>query len=240
MNNRTSITSAFHARAHVDLRPARARCKSVLLVDDDPPVLRMVHEMLVMDDYKVITATDGHDALNVWEQKQSEIGILITDVLMPGMTGISLAERLIMQQSSLKALYISGYPESVPDVNLTKIPLLQKPFNLATLSRALSGVLNQPLRNWTCPSCGGKNYQGLAADNVGRNVFLMYTCLACQTQYSTAVDCPHPLQECPFCLGRILLGDGFLGCEGYHLGHVCYDCKAVVKLYTPNCATIPW
>jgi CheY-like chemotaxis protein len=224
-----------------NLRKDRARCKSVLLVEDDPMVRGIVHDMLVGDNYQVIAAADGHDALNVWEQRQNEIEILITDVQMPGMSGITLAQQLTTQQTSLKALYISGYPESIAEANLIKIPLLQKPFGLDALSTALRSLLNQPLRNWKCPSCGGKSYHALAAYNVETNVTLAYTCGACEIEYSTCVQALHPLRECPFCLGRILLGGhGFVGSEGYHLGHICYDCRAVVKLYTPNCATIPW
>src|SRR5216683_2237249 len=134
MNTQTSATNTSHTGMLANLRNDRARCKSVLLVEDDPMVRGIVHDMLVGDNYQVITAADGHDALNVWERRQSEIGILITDVQMPGMSAITLARQLTTHKTSFNALYISVYPDSISEANLIKIPLLQKPFSLHALS----------------------------------------------------------------------------------------------------------
>jgi CheY-like chemotaxis protein len=100
-----------------------------------------------MDGYSVLKARDGEEALRVCEQHEGPIHLMVTDVVMPGMSGRRLAERLEPLRPEMKVLYISGYADNAivrHGVLEPGLAFLQKPFTPSALARKVRQVLDGP------------------------------------------------------------------------------------------------
>ncbi len=132
----------------LSVEPAvRAGTETILLVEDELGVRQLVCEMLLRLGYQILQASGGAEALRLFEQHQGSIDLLITDVIMPQMSGRELAQRLKAVQSSLKVLYISGYTDDMlahHGVLESNVFLLQKPFAPDELAKKLREVLDAP------------------------------------------------------------------------------------------------
>jgi PAS domain S-box-containing protein len=91
------------------VRRLRTTARTVLVVDDEPEVLDLATEILRRVGYSVLEAPNGAAALEVAARHPGEIHLLVTDMVMPGMSGRDLAERMRALRASLRVLYISGY-----------------------------------------------------------------------------------------------------------------------------------
>src|SRR5436305_349887 len=88
---------------------AEAKKTSILVVDDEPEIRKLVCSMVSHFGYTPLPASSGQRALALYRKQQAPIGLLITDVVMRGMGGPVLADKLTDLQPGLKVLYISGY-----------------------------------------------------------------------------------------------------------------------------------
>jgi two-component system, cell cycle sensor histidine kinase and response regulator CckA len=116
----------------------------VLLVEDEAGVRDLAREYLEMSGYSVIVAPDGHTAIELASMHEGTIHLLMTDMVMPGIGGRELAERVSKIRPEIKVLYMSGYTDQaiVHEGRLgTDAPLLQKPFTLAALTTKLREIL---------------------------------------------------------------------------------------------------
>jgi len=121
--------------------------ETVLLVEDERVVRKMVFAALQQSGYQVLVAADPEEALSVCEQNKGSIHLLLTDVVMPGMSGSDLAERLTGRYPDMKVLYISGYPENAIShhgVLNPGIAFLAKPFTPSALVKRVRKVLDGP------------------------------------------------------------------------------------------------
>jgi CheY-like chemotaxis protein len=119
--------------------------ETVLLVEDEVSVRELVRETLEKKGYKVLEADKGDTALKVAAAHQGRIDILISDVVMPGMSGPELCHQLVPGHPQIKVLYLSGYTEDAivhEGVLERGTAFLQKPFSLQTLSRKVREVLH--------------------------------------------------------------------------------------------------
>src|SRR5215475_1876717 len=82
---------------------------TILVVDDEPEIRKLVSAMVSQFGYSVLTADSGDHALTLYKKHKGPIDLLITDVVAPGMSGPMLADKLTEKQPDLKVLYISGY-----------------------------------------------------------------------------------------------------------------------------------
>jgi two-component system cell cycle sensor histidine kinase/response regulator CckA len=117
--------------------------ETVLLVEDDDALRGLVRVMLEQYGYTVLPAGHGAAALELAGNYPDPIELLMTDVLMPGIGGIELAERLSKQRPQLEVLYTSGYNDS--GSSLTGVPgsrYLQKPYAMENLGRTLRELLD--------------------------------------------------------------------------------------------------
>ena len=117
----------------------------ILVVEDEAALLNLVRIVLEARGYTVLTGTTPEAVLPLFEEHQDEISLLLTDVVMPGMNGRELAERLEALRPDLKVVYMSGYPDSVLAqcrVLDSGAPLLQKPFTSEALVRTVHEVLD--------------------------------------------------------------------------------------------------
>ena len=117
--------------------PAAAGSGTVLLVEDEAGVRRLAREVLSRYGYRVLEAGDGNEALRVAGAHEGPIDLLLTDVVMPGMSGAELAERFHALRPEAPVLYASGYAdEAVMRLGIRDgVPFLQKPFEPDDLVR---------------------------------------------------------------------------------------------------------
>jgi two-component system, cell cycle sensor histidine kinase and response regulator CckA len=116
----------------------------VLLVEDEKGVRDLAREYLELSGYSVIEAEDGYTALELTAMHAGPIHLLITDVVMPGISGRELADRVRNIRPDVKVLYMSGYTDqSVVHHGILDgdAVLLQKPFSMATLASKLREIL---------------------------------------------------------------------------------------------------
>jgi two-component system, cell cycle sensor histidine kinase and response regulator CckA len=107
-------------------------------------VRQLVRETLESKGYIVMEAENGEEGLKIAESHNGPIHMMITDVVMPGISGRELAKRLMQLRPETKVLYLSGYTEDAivhQGVLETGTAFLQKPFTLQTLSRKVREVL---------------------------------------------------------------------------------------------------
>lgn len=120
------------------------RPKTVLLVDDENTLRKVTARMLERVGYHVLPASGGKEAIELAEQHAGTIDLLLSDIVMPGMTGPELLDALRRQDPDLRALFTSGYPgEAVPEfgVQSGSVPFIPKPYSLADLTEEVRRIL---------------------------------------------------------------------------------------------------
>jgi two-component system, cell cycle sensor histidine kinase and response regulator CckA len=119
--------------------------ETILLVEDETPVRNLVRAILTEHGYTVIDASDGVEAIAQFERHGEQIHLLLTDIVMPQMSGHALATRLTAMRPGLKVLYMSGYADDViahHGMLDAQVAFLQKPFAPDTLARKLRELLH--------------------------------------------------------------------------------------------------
>ncbi len=126
----------------------RGGSETVLVVEDESPVLWTTRKILENYGYHVFEAASGVEALAIWHQRQKEIVLLLTDIVMPvGVSGQELAEQFLTQKPALKVIYTSGYSAEAAATNLELVPginFLQKPYDAEALARVVRSRLDAP------------------------------------------------------------------------------------------------
>jgi signal transduction histidine kinase/CheY-like chemotaxis protein len=118
--------------------------ETVLLVEDEEMVRHLVRETLVRAGYKVMDTSDPVEAQRLSQNYRGRIHLLITDVVMPKVSGRELAEELHARRTSMKVLYMSGYTDSAivnTGILHKEVDFLQKPFTPAALTQKVREVL---------------------------------------------------------------------------------------------------
>ncbi|MGE5175223.1 MAG: ATP-binding protein, partial [Hyphomicrobiales bacterium] len=132
--------------------PALARAKggeTVLLVEDERMVRDLFRDVLREAGYVVLEAESGEKALELATSHEGRIHLMVTDVVMPGMGGGELVERMAVARPDTKAIYVSGYTDDVlvrRGVLDSGMPFLQKPCMPDQLTRAVRAALDAPAR----------------------------------------------------------------------------------------------
>jgi PAS domain S-box-containing protein len=144
--------TAAQVAAAIEVRNNEARngnvepgTETILLVEDEANLRYLARQYLEKQGYKVIEAADGAVAMQIAVAHEKVIHLLLTDVIMPGMNGRELAQRIAEIRPNVKILYMSGYTENVIGHNGmldAGIRLLQKPFNLRDLKSKVREVLD--------------------------------------------------------------------------------------------------
>jgi two-component system, cell cycle sensor histidine kinase and response regulator CckA len=119
--------------------------ETVLLVEDEEPVRKLACRILRDRGYNVLEAPDGLEAIQLSQEYKGEIDIVVTDVIMPGISGSTLVLRLRAMRPGIKSLFISGYTgNAIVDHGMldSSFAFLQKPFTLEGLTRKVREVLN--------------------------------------------------------------------------------------------------
>jgi CheY-like chemotaxis protein len=127
---------------------ALAGSETVLLAEDEPTVRRLMRRVLDARGYGVVEAADGAEALALAEAHPGPIDLVITDVVMPGLSGGALAERMKDVHPESRVLYVSGYADDAVarhGVQSEDAAFLAKPFTADDLSRKVREVLDAAL-----------------------------------------------------------------------------------------------
>jgi CheY-like chemotaxis protein len=147
------ISSETVTRSPVEVSQEMPVAGIALLVDDEEFVRASTADMLAELGFEVIEASSGQEALVQLERKGA-IDILITDHLMPGMTGVELAKAVARKFPSLPVLLVSGYSDAIGiDAEL---PRLEKPFRQVELAARLASLLPLPTRTALPADARGK------------------------------------------------------------------------------------
>ncbi len=120
--------------------------ETILLVEDEASLRSLVRECLEVSGYTVVEARHAAHALEIAEVHPAPLHLLMTDVVMPGMSGRELAERLAASHAETRVLYMSGYTDDavvLHGVLAADVAFLQKPFTTDALARAVREVLDR-------------------------------------------------------------------------------------------------
>jgi CheY-like chemotaxis protein len=132
------------SQSHAGLRPVGGR-ETILLVEDEDAVRTLTRMVVQANGYTVLEASDPKEALHIAAHQQEPIQLLVSDVMMPGLGGPQLAERLLGQRPGLKVLFLSGYTDDAivrQGVLQEEVNFLQKPFSTAALVQKVRAVLD--------------------------------------------------------------------------------------------------
>jgi two-component system cell cycle sensor histidine kinase/response regulator CckA len=124
-----------------------AGTETVLLAEDEPVVRRLVREILERSGYTVLEAASGLEAFEVADRQGDRIDLVLTDIVMPDMSGRELVGRLSERWPDLRIVYMSGYPGGILGDAEELDPgttFLQKPFPISGLAAIIRDVLDGP------------------------------------------------------------------------------------------------
>ncbi len=140
-----------------DEAPLSRGSETVLLVEDEDAVRRVLRKELERHGYTILEAAGGEEALRIASSEAETIQLLVTDVVMPQMSGPGLASRLAETHSELKVLYVSGYADDdiVQQGTVQPgTPILQKPFAAGVLAEKVRELLDGASSSTAGPGCG--------------------------------------------------------------------------------------
>jgi two-component system cell cycle sensor histidine kinase/response regulator CckA len=122
--------------------------ETLLLVEDESAVRQSEREFLALNGYTVLEARDGEHAISIAREYDGTIDMMISDVIMPCMSGAKLAQQLLLERPEMKVLFVSGYAETTVfrhgAIDVTT-PFLQKLFSLKMLAQKIREVLEAPV-----------------------------------------------------------------------------------------------
>ncbi len=111
--------------------------ETILIVEDEEMLRQLARDILQDCGYATLVAASGRQAIEIWQQHAGEIDLLLTDMVMPeGVSGVELAERLVIESPQLKVVYMSGYTADEVNTDLlerTNATFIQKPYGQSEL-----------------------------------------------------------------------------------------------------------
>lgn len=131
--------------AKIDKQRITGGKETILVIEDDERLRRMIVEILDRQGYRVLTAEDCETALDVSKGYDGDIHLLLTDVIMPGVSGKEMADILLQERPQIRVLFMSGYmDDSIARYGVLKpgIHFIAKPFSVRDLARRVRDVLD--------------------------------------------------------------------------------------------------
>jgi two-component system cell cycle sensor histidine kinase/response regulator CckA len=125
-----------------------SQCGTILVVDDNLDICAFAKRLLERAGWTVVTAADGAEGLRFYQKHQSNIVLLLTDVMMPNIGGLELADRVLRMDSQLPVLFMSGDTR----VAYRGLECIAKPFRSAELLASIGRVLRANTRSETTAS----------------------------------------------------------------------------------------
>jgi len=130
------------------MSPSSRLAETILVVDDDPEVLSLAVDTLKRAGYTVLSTIDSREALRVARAHVEPLHLLLTDVVMPLMSGLQLAEEFRALRPEVKILLMSAYrTQEIDDYReAQRVLILDKPFTVVALERKVRAALDQPIQ----------------------------------------------------------------------------------------------
>jgi PAS domain S-box-containing protein len=142
-----AVTGTGHAAGRRPRADRASRRETILVVEDEDAVRAIISTVLRRRGYRVLEAATPSGACKMFEEIVGEIDLLLSDVVMPEMSGPALAQRLVAARPELRVLFISGYADeaSTPiDANSPNVDFLSKPFQASALAEKVREILARP------------------------------------------------------------------------------------------------
>lgn len=121
--------------------------QTILVVDDDPQYREMIVDVLETAEYQIQQGKDGEDAFNIIESNKGKIDLLLTDIVMPRMDGVTLVEKIQAKYPQVKVIYSSGFSQSESfheRATMGSVNFIEKPFMPDDLINLVAKVLASP------------------------------------------------------------------------------------------------
>ncbi len=141
---------------------------TILIVDDESRIRKLLKDFLTKENYKILEAQDGEDALKVYEENNSKINLILLDIMMPKLDGWSVL-RQIRQNSKVPVIMLTARSEEQDELfgfELGVDEYISKPFSPKLLTARIKAVLNRTMNN----DNELKDYGGIVIDNSARTV----------------------------------------------------------------------
>jgi two-component system, cell cycle sensor histidine kinase and response regulator CckA len=120
--------------------------RTILIVEDEAALLELVRQYLQRRNYRVLTAKDGREGVEVFRQHAKKIQLVISDLAMPGMNGLECMERILAVEPRVRFLFMSGFPEQIVErhrATFERCEFLPKPFRLDQLLDKVGRLLSR-------------------------------------------------------------------------------------------------
>ena len=130
--------------SHIEIEIQQGAGQTILAVDDSKVLLDAIAGLLEIYGYRVLTAVDGAQALTLYSEYLRDIKVVLTDLVMPGMNGVELSQRLKSINPDIKIIASTGFPPKTYEPDLLKLGvnvILEKPFEIEDLLSAIHGVI---------------------------------------------------------------------------------------------------
>jgi CheY-like chemotaxis protein len=140
-------TALAEIRVEAPVEKVAGGTETILVVEDEPNLREITRIFLEDYGYRVLEAVDVEEALQIAKTFADPIHLLLTDVIMPGMSGRQLASQILTARPEMKVVYMSGYNDDMlvhHEVLEPGVTLLQKPFDKVQLARKIRSILNGP------------------------------------------------------------------------------------------------
>jgi CheY-like chemotaxis protein len=116
----------------------------ILLVEDEKSVLEATRAMLQALNYRVLSATNGQEALQIYQNRQQEIALILSDMMMPDMDGVALFQALRARNPHIKIVMMTGYPlyqKSQEILSQDAVPWINKPMTFRRLAQVIAQTI---------------------------------------------------------------------------------------------------
>ena len=137
-------------RATVDLKVAPSGSGRVLVVDDNEDVGSFAETLLTELGYKVVRASSGEEALGLFDQSGADC--VFTDIVMPGMDGLALADELRSRKADLPIVLTTGFSDRITTGDAAQFPVIFKPYRIEAIATAIAQALGRPTADTPVPA----------------------------------------------------------------------------------------
>jgi two-component system, cell cycle sensor histidine kinase and response regulator CckA len=120
--------------------------ETILIVEDDPSIRDLLQRVLAREGYHVLSAESSIDALSIANHYDARIDMMLSDVVMPGLSGPDLGQRVVALRPRIKLLFVSGFPSHVavgPGAMSPRAAFLHKPFSIHLLAATVRRCLDK-------------------------------------------------------------------------------------------------
>ena len=132
----------------VEIEQVKHTNQRILVVEDMESLLRLMEKTLKSQGFQIITANNGVDGLQIIKNSTEKLDLIITDLIMPNMSGLDMIKNSVDHLNGTKILFVSGYPDQISIESLTTFPdseVIEKPFTQKQLINKINRLLNQDI-----------------------------------------------------------------------------------------------